>query len=107
MFQEDDILQWAQNRHNQLLPLVILPPSAPPQPVGCSANETKATVQEPLKKKKAADSETKGCRKMRLREYRTYLAVARMPEETTREQAPEFVREWETIVATKPPYKRW
>ena len=34
---------------------------------------------------------------MRLREYKTYLAIAGMPEETLREQAPEIVREcWET-----------
>ena len=32
------------------------------------------------------------------REYKTYLAVTGMLEETIREEAPEFVKEWETTV---------
>ena len=35
---------------------------------------------------------------MRPREYKTYLAITGMPEETTRVQAPEFDQEWETTV---------
>ena len=38
---------------------------------------------------------------MRPREYKTYLAVAGMPEETTREEASEFFKEWETTVSNK------
>ena len=83
MFQEDGIVQCAQNRHNHLLPRTILLTPIPPQPVGCSTDETKATVQAALDKKRAADYETKGYRKMWPREYKTYLAVTGMPEETT------------------------
>ena len=98
MFKEEGIVQWAQNRYDQLLTRVIIPPSAPPQPVGCSTDETKAIIQAVLEKKKAADSDTMGCRKMRLRKYKTHLAVDGMPEETEQDQTPEFVREWETTI---------
>ena len=60
--------------------------------------QDKSIVQAALEKKKTADSETKGCREMRPREYRTYLAVTGMKEETARDQAQEFVGEWETTV---------
>ena len=50
---------------------------------------------------KASDSEIKGCRKMRPREYKTYLAVVGMPEEMTGEEAPEFIKECETTVSNE------
>ena len=35
------------------------------------------------------------------REYNTYLALARLPEETTWDDAPLFFREWETTVCNE------
>ena len=80
---ENDVWNWAQNKHDQLLPRILPPPSAPPQPAAIYAAETEAIVQRALDKKKAADMDSKGCRKMRPREYNTYLALAGLPEETT------------------------
>ena len=75
--------------------------TAPPPPAGCSAAETEALIHRALETKKAADLATKGCRKMRPREYNTYLALAGLPENTTREDAPMFVVEWETTVSNE------
>ena len=62
------------------------------------SRQENAIVQAVLKKKKAADSEIKRCRMMWPREYKTYLAVAGITEETEWDQAPEFIGECETTV---------
>ena len=91
MFQEEGIMQWAQLRHDYLLPCVPVSPPMQLQPARCSTDKTKAIIREELNKKKTANSETKGCRKIRANEYVIYLGYAGVPADTTRSDAPEFL----------------
>ena len=81
MFDEPGIMAWAQAKHDLLLPWVSPPPLMQMQS-GLYTDKARAIVREELGRRNVANSDTRGCRKMKGDKYVIYLGYAGLPEDT-------------------------